>query len=299
MRKAVSGIKGDTLTTNLYHMLGRSKCGITPFGSRGVTLGSFVAGRKLRVKETRIVRTRTTKVRPRTVVGPVLLGPAGSANSRIVIGNGPVKIVTTERCCHRGGRCVPTVVSTCRRLRGGCSVVMVRNTKDPTRVGLGGSSVMGVKVTGLTSTPILLIKSVSHNKMFTRVTKAMVLLRRSRGTQVGKAVVGGFHKSMSVLRPNLQVLRRGASVPIAKMIPCFCLSLSRRSDLARQFRGGRGPKLVSLTIVQFPEVSGFASLTPLRTLRRMDMECISSPTRFNGPSTIVLPKAGGAVDSLL
>lgn len=156
-----------------------------------------------RVNHTRTIRTRTTRLRPRASVGPILLGPGDSANTRIVVRNHTIAAVGTITCRSCGDVTVRTILRSRRHLDTTCPIIVIRNTNSPTRVGLHTNSVTGVNFTRTISYPIILVTSVGHNKIFTRLINALRLLSPARRTQIGNFVVGHFHNSVTLLRPNL------------------------------------------------------------------------------------------------
>lgn len=302
LTKANDSINGDIVTTTLYHVFGRSNCQPTPFGTRGVTLGSCTAPRKLRVKHTRTMRTRTTKIPYRASVGPLLLGPDSSRASRIMLGNHPVNGHGTFRCFHgrKHRRLERRMGTTFSHLTTHCGPVMVRKTKDVSRVGLQSASLIGVPVTYCTSTSIVLMTSVSQKKMFTDICNSIVLRAPRSGGHVGKMVVGGFEKSVHLFRPNIGVVRSLYNVPILKVVPC-CegVRVRRRSSMnlscgqVRTIRNG-----VGVTIILLHRLSGFASFGELRQSRQIRLCCAGGARSLTGTSVVLLPNDGDALSSL-
>lgn len=254
------------------------------------------------MNHTRTIRTRTTKIPYRASVGPLLLGPRSSRASRIILGKHPVNGHGTCRCFHgrKHSRLHQRIYTTCSHLTTHCGPIILRNTKDVSRVGLQSASLIGLPVTLRTKTSMVLIKSVSHNNIFTDICNSLVLLHPRRQRHVGKVLVGGFQKSVHLFRSNVAVLRRLYNVPIIKMMPCcHSVCVRRRSSITLTTGSihtrGKG---IGVTIVLLHRLDGFASFGILRHSPHMRLFCAGGISRLTGTSIVLLPNSGDALSSL-
>jgi adenosylcobyric acid synthase len=296
----------STLAAALCRLFARDGWRVAPFKAQNISLNAAVTRGGGEIGVAQAVQARAAGVEPAVEMNPVLVKPAPSGRTQVVVLGRAAASPPPRAALWRA------IARSLDALRARADLIVIEGAGSPAEVNLRRSDLTNMRVARYADAPVLIAGDIDRGGVFAALTGTMALLDRTERALVRGFVINKFRGDAAALRPALEDLQRRTRRPVLGVIPYApAWRLPEEDAVALDWAGGArrdgtrdagaqppGEPSLEVAIVHLPYISNFDEFDGLEQEAGVRVRYVRPGQRLGRPDLVVLPGSKSTVADL-
>src|SRR5579864_2473099 len=290
----------STLTAAFCRLFARDGWRVAPFKAQNISLNAAVARGGGEIGVAQAVQARAAGVEPAVEMNPVLVKPAPSGRTQVVVLGRAAASPPPRAALWRA------ITRSLDTLRARADLVVIEGAGSPAEVNLRRSDLTNMRVARHAAAPVLVTGDIDRGGVFAALAGTMALLDRTERALVRGFVINKFRGDAAALRPARRDLERRTRRPVLGVIPYAPAWRLPEEDAvaldpaAPALDGSHEPqeKWLEIAIVHLPYISNFDEFDAMEQEAGVRVRYVRPGQRLGRPDLIILPGSKSTVADL-
>lgn len=296
----------STLAAALCRLFARDGWRVAPFKAQNISLNAAVARGGGEIGVAQAVQARAAGVEPAVEMNPILVKPAPSGRTQVVMLGRAADSPPPRAALWRA------IARSLDALRVRHDLVVIEGAGSPAEVNLRRADLTNMRVARYASAPVLIAGDIDRGGVFAALAGTVALLDRTERALVRGFVINKFRGDAAALRPALRDLQRRTRRPVLGVIPYApAWRLPEEDAVALDQAGGpprdgagpagaqpSGERWLEIAVVHLPYISNFDEFDGLEQEAGVRVRYIGPGRRLGRPDLVILPGSKSTVADL-
>ncbi|HLY20836.1 MAG TPA: cobyric acid synthase [bacterium] len=296
----------STLAAALCRLFARDGWRVAPFKAQNISLNAAVTRGGGEIGVAQAVQARAAGVEPAVEMNPVLVKPAPSGRTQVIVLGRAAASPPTRAAVWRA------IARSLDALRARADLIVIEGAGSPAEVNLRRSDLTNMRIARYAGAPVLIAGDIDRGGVFAALAGTMALLDRTERALVRGFVINKFRGDAAALRPALEDLQRRTRRPVLGVVPYApAWRLPEEDAVALDWAGGArrdgtrdagaqppGEPWLEVAIVHLPYISNFDEFDGLEQEAGVRVRYVRPGQRLGRPDLVVLPGSKSTVADL-
>ncbi len=265
-----------------------------PFKAQNMSLNSFVTRDGKEMGRAQMVQARASRLEPDARMNPILLKPAGSNGSQIIVRGAPVGTLDFSGYTDRRDEMRAIVREDYDALSEEGDVVIMEGAGSPAEVNLKARCIANMDIAKYASAKVLLVGDIDRGGVFASFVGTMEILDPWERDLVVGYVINRFRGDVSLLGDALAYLEQRTDKPVLGTVP-FVSNLGIPDEDSVAFKEtNAAPALhcddkIQVAIIDLPHISNTGDFDPFVLEPDVDVTVVREASQFFDADIVILP----------
>jgi adenosylcobyric acid synthase len=304
-----SHVGKSLLTTALCRILAKQGHHVAPFKAQNMSLNSAATVEGLEIGRAQALQAEAAGVAPSVHMNPILLKPAGSMTSQVVV-HGRIwgKLTASDYHRRRVEELMPAVSESYEALAAQYEVVILEGAGSPAEINLKQHDIVNMRMADLADASCLLLGDIDRGGVFASLLGTVELLEPGEQDRIKGFVINKFRGDVTLLSPGVRMMEDRLRKPCLGVIPYIDrLTLEEEDSLwltdvdargAAAWRDFNQDRPLRIAVVAFPSFSNFTDFDALRLEPSVALRFCRNPGQIQQADVVILPGSKQTVDDL-
>lgn len=293
-----SGVGKSILTAGICRLLSNAGIKVAPFKAQNMALNSGVVKGNLEIGRAQILQAEAARIEPDVRMNPILLKPQGHSVSQL-IRMGKVHSVNSAVEYYRiSQENFEIVKKAYDDLKSEYDVIVIEGAGSPAEINLQKTDIVNMRMAQYANADVYIVGDIDRGGVFAWMKGTYDLVPVDSKKLIKGFIVNRFRGDFSLLKPGIEMFEDIVPIKIVGTIPYFNHTLEEEDsqDISLNYLDETDDFRIS--VIKLPHISNFSDFTPLKSLKGVQLEYITSPEQLDKSDMIIIPGSKSTIYDL-
>ncbi len=293
-----SSVGKSIITAGLCRIFCSDGYAVAPFKSQNMSLNSFVTSEGHEMGRAQVVQAQACRLRPSSLMNPILLKPTGHRNAQVVL-NGIVYKNMTAAGYHEYKSKAKTIVTEAyKSLAEKFDIIVIEGAGSPAEINLRDNDIVNMGMAEIADSPVILVSDIDRGGVFASIAGTMLLLNDRERERVKGVIINKFRGDIELLKPGLTMLEDIIKIPVLGVVPYIDINLEDEDSVTERFNPREGKGDIEIDIIRLPHISNFTDFDVFRLFEDVKFKFIEKAEDIENPDIIIIPGTKNTIEDL-
>jgi adenosylcobyric acid synthase len=288
-----SDVGKSVITTALCRLFANRNIRVAPFKAQNMSNNSGVTPEGLEMGRAQIVQAEAARIPPHVNMNPVLLKPAGSAGSQVVLLG--VALETTEAAITFGKKdaLFRQACEALDRLRQDYELIVIEGAGSCAEVNLMADDIVNLRMAAYAQAPVLLVADIDRGGVFAQIIGTLECLKPIQREQIKGFIINRFRGDSNLFQEGVRWIEAKTQKQIFGVLPWYShIQIEPEDSVVIE-----NPKRINaknlqqpaVAVIRFPHISNFTDFNPLLALQGLEVYFLEKIQDLTDFKAVILP----------
>jgi adenosylcobyric acid synthase len=223
-----------------------------PFKSQNMSSNSYITNDGLEMSSAQAMQAEACGIEPDVRMNPILLKPAGSKGSQIVLNGKAFKYMTAEEYYSYKDDMTLHITKAYNSLAEEYDIIVIEGAGSPAEINLRDKDIVNM---GMADAPVIIVGDIDRGGVFASLAGTMLLFKEEERLRVKGFVINKFRGDIKLLEPGLDMLHDITDIHVLGVVPYLKVDIEEEDSLSERFscKDINIPELKELDIKKYKE----------------------------------------------